>query len=102
MKINPAELCIGIVVRNRAYAVATPGTDNAANTIGFPGSQLGRETLRVFLAGQECPVRLAVAGDGAIGVALAISPTAQCNVYILDAKPGAHPARLASYASRAL
>lgn len=102
MNVNPAKLCIGVVVRHRDYAVAAYGTDHSAESIDFPDSPLGRAALRVFLAGQECPLCLAIAGDGAISVALAISPAAHCDVYILDASPEAHPGRLASYASRAL
>lgn len=102
MNVNPADLCIGIIASRNLCEVATLDAEGTPELFGFPTSLIGREALRVFLAGQNRPLRLAVAGDAAMGFAFAVGPSAQCNVYIVALGVADHPVALARYASRAL
>ncbi|MBL8453922.1 MAG: hypothetical protein JNK97_14350 [Zoogloea sp.] len=100
--MSPADLCIGIVACENTCEVATLDASGAPERVGFPVSQLGRAALRVFLAGQSRPLRLAVSGDAAMGLAFAVGPAAGCDIYIVARGVADHPADLARYASRAL
>jgi hypothetical protein len=102
MNVNPADLCIGIIARQNTCEIATLDAHGAPEHFRFPVSPMGREALRVFLAGQNRPLRLAVAGDAAMGFAFAVGPSAQCNVYIVALNVADHPVALARYALRAL
>ena len=102
MKVNPVDLCIGILAGTNTCEIATLDAAGAPERFGFPTSPMGQAALRVFLAGQNRPLRLAVSGDAAMGFAFAVGPTAQCNVYIVAPSVANHPVALARYAARSL
>ncbi len=102
MNVSPADLCIGIVACKNTCEVATLDASGTPEHVGFPVSQLGRAALRVFLAGQSRPLRLAVSGDAAMGLAFAVGPAERCNIYIVARGVADHPVALARYASRAV
>lgn len=102
MTVIPDELCVGIVASENACEVAELDASGVPEAVGFPTSPLGRAALRVYLAGQDRPLRLAVSGDAAMGMAFAVGPTANCNTYIVAPGVADHPVALARYAARAV
>ncbi len=100
--MSPADLCVGVVACKSTCEVATLDASGAPEHVRFPVSQLGRAALRVFLAGQSRPLRLAVSGDAAMGLAFAVGPAERCDIYIVAGRVADHPVALARYAARAL
>lgn len=102
MNVSPVELCVGILARENSCEVAILDASGVPEPFGFPASPLGREALRVCLAGQHRPVRLAVSGNAAMGMAFAVGPAENCNIYLVAGGVADHPVALVRYALRAL
>ncbi|KAB2970210.1 hypothetical protein [Zoogloea sp.] len=99
--MKPIDLCIGIAVREGGYEVATLEAGGVPASYGFPPSALGQAVLKVFLAGQERHLRLAISGDAAMGCALSLGGGGDRDVYIVARRVADQAAELARYASRA-
>lgn len=100
--MKPADLCVGILTHENGCEIATLDAPDSPEPFRFPASPMGRDTLKVFLAGQRRPLWLAVSGTGAMDLAFAIDPAAPCNTYIVAQGVADDPVALARYASRAV
>ncbi|MBK1679581.1 hypothetical protein [Rhodocyclus tenuis] len=97
-----AELCIGVAACRDGFDIAALAPDGRAMSSHFPAGVLGLAGLRLFLAAYGNSARLAVAGIGAPGLALALENASGAETFIVSPPPSAASAEaLARYARRA-
>jgi hypothetical protein len=68
----------------------------------LPASAQGVATLKARLRALSQPIRLAISGSAALGLALALSQMPLSDVYIVAASVADQPVALARYAGRAI
>lgn len=102
-----AELCIGVAAGRDGFDIAALAPDGRAMSSHFPAGVLGLAGLRLFLAAYGNAARLAVAGIGAPGLALALENASGAKTFIVSptasasSSPSAASAEaLARYARR--
>lgn len=71
-------------------------------SLSLPASPYGIDLLKARLAGLQKPVRLAVSGTAALGLALALGQGPVTEVFIVSSAVADQPVALAQYAERAI
>ena len=99
--MNP-DLYIGIISKNDSIEVASREAGKNAISMTFPATGMGIEALRLFLASQGNPVRLAVAGVAALSTALALGNVPFRETFIVSSCVATQAADLARYAEFAV
>jgi hypothetical protein len=95
-------LYIGIVSKKSMLEIATRESSKTASTMTFPATGMGIEALRHFLASHGNPVRMAVAGAAALGIALALGNVPLRETFIVSSAVATQAADLARYAEHAV
>lgn len=99
MNVNPRpNLCIGIASTNETYEVVALKQGEPAAVMQFPSGRNGVEAIKRFLAGCSNPVRLAIAGVTAVGLAMALGDAPRRETYIVSPSVADRAAALAHYA----
>jgi len=96
------DLCIGIASNNDVLEIAALRFGRAEAATTFPATEMGLEGIKIFLAGYENPVRLAVTGVAALSIALALGSVTQREVFIVAPGIANQPGALAQYAQNSV
>lgn len=99
--MNP-DLYIGIISKSDTLEVATRESGKTSITMTFPATGMGVEALRQFLTNHGNPVRLAVAGAAALGVAFALGNVPIRETFIVSSAVATQAVDLARYAEHAV
>ena len=95
------DLCMGIFLTQDAMEISTLDKGRM-QLLTLPASAQGVATLKARLSALSRPIRLAISGSAALGLALALSQMPLSDVYIVTASVADQPLALARYAGRAL
>lgn len=95
-------LYVGIVAGNDTLKVAARHAGNVLAAADFPANVAGREALRLYLSSCGIPVRLAVAGAAALGIALFLGNAPRFETFIISKGHLNHAAELARIAEYAI
>lgn len=98
--MNP-DLCIGIASTKDSLELAALEPGKAAVVMKFPATGMGIEGIRVFLSGYGNPVRMAVAGAAALGLALNLGNVCGRETFIVSPSIADQAIALARYAEHA-
>jgi hypothetical protein len=95
-----SDLCIGIVPRDGSLALAALDPDHPAVQVDFPATPMGVAAIKIALMDHQRPVRLAVAGDAALDLALALGTEPGLETVVVSSAVANQPMALARYAGR--
>ena len=96
------DLCIGIASKNDVFEIAAVRFGRAEVATTFPATEMALEGIKIFLAGYEKPVRLAVTGVAALSIALTLGNVTQREVFIVSPAVANQPGALAQYAQHSV
>jgi len=96
-----SDLCIGIASRKDSYEMVAIENGKTTRVLRFPATRLGVEAIRGFLTAHARPVRLAVAGAAAVGLALTLGDVPGRESFIVASNIANEAPALAHYAGRA-
>jgi len=100
--MKSSDLCLGIASTKGSLAVAAVEAGRPVVELSFPAGRMGVEAIKGFLADYRHPVRLAVAGGAALGVALALGDGPGRETFIVSSATAGEPVALAHFAGRAI
>lgn len=92
------ELCIGVAANGDSLEMAAVQSGRSTGIARFPATAIGVEAIRMFLADCSEPLRLAVAGAGAVSIALALGNMSGRHTFIVSPSVADQPIALARYA----
>jgi len=97
-----SDLCIGICSSDELLELTAIESGRPSVTMNFPATGIGFEAIKSFLAGYGDPVKLAVSGVAALGVALSLGVGPHSEVFIVSSAIASHSMALAHYAERSI
>jgi len=96
-----SDLCIGIAATGNSLEIAALAPGKAAVVMTFPANGIGVEGIRAFLSAHRAPLRIAVAGVAALGLALSLGNVCGRETFIVSAAVADQAVALARYAEHA-
>lgn len=96
-----SDLCVGIASTKESLEVAALEPGKAAVVMKFPATGMGVEGIRIFLSGYTNPVRMAVTGVAAVGLALTLGNVCGRETFIVSSAISDQAVALARYAEHA-
>lgn len=96
-----SDLCIGIASSREALEIAVLEPGKAVVAMRFPATGTGVEGIRLFLSGYGRPLRMAVAGVAALGLALSLGNVCGRETFIVSSAVASRAEALARYAGHA-